>query len=834
MQQNKKQKFCTLPATHFFKPVGKASSNSDADKQKNNFDLKLPAADIDYLADCPFFKTCEPGVRYDIALILGHIREISDAVKVQILTCRDYLPKEFRFPLNNDASPRRCSFELLDRYPFLRYSPSVDGVFCVNCLFFSNETTPKRLHLRPASDWSNISRDCKAHSEAPKHNAGLKACPHLLCSQQAENFVSIFMGQQVGIAERLDEHRKIQIEKNRHILVQILKLIHRLGKQNLAIRGKTDERSNFHVFLNEHDDILSQHLKSASFRKTTTGKQVRGTYISHRIQEEFISLIGDHLEQRIIDRVKKAMFFSILVDECRDSSGKEQMSVFFRYVWKNTITGKYSVHEDFTTFLHCPRTSGEALFTVLMGGEDGGYTGRKGIPMENGRGLGSDGGGNMAGKQNGLQAHVRRAYPKMHFHWCDGHCLNLCVGKACGQPLVKKVVDHVQQVTIAFEYSAKRQQFFKEAIDENQTTSQDLGEKKKLTMLSETRWSARSAAFSTIKEGMFPLIRTLEKLEDENDEKANGLLTVILQFYFIVVLYIVASALAVVNILSDKLQYETLDLNDAADYAKVCKSQLQNWLQEAQQDNDEVGPPQTQFDKLYYDACQMALGLGVDESWPRVMQRRPQEKSKYTNLKDFFRKTIFVPFLEEMLFQLDTRLVQSEPHFRATWLLPSKMDFSLSDGQIVDKIVDGLFCADSAYYDDLLEHGNIPSSRFEVENWVSRWRLKPEAERPKQILACINSVNMDLYPNIKVICVHFLTLPVTTCSVERSFSELRRLKTWLRSTMTDTRLSALALMHFNYDLEIPYEDLIKKWSQFKSRLITLDVAEWIENEEEIL
>ena len=110
-------------------------------------------------------------------------------------------------------------------------------------------------------------------------------------------------------------------------------------------------------------------------------------YISHRVQEEFISLIGDHLEQGIIDRVKKAMFFSILVDECRDSSGKEQMSVFFRYVWKNTITGKYSVHEDFTTFLHYPRISGAALFTVLMGGKDGGYTGRKGIPMENGRGL---------------------------------------------------------------------------------------------------------------------------------------------------------------------------------------------------------------------------------------------------------------------------------------------------------------------------------------------------------------------------------------------------------------------------------------------------------------
>ena len=51
--------------------------------------------------------------------------------------------------------------------------------------------------------------------------------------------------------------------------------------------------------------------------------------------------------------------------------------------------------------------------------------------------------------------------------------------------------------------------------------------------------------------------------------------------------------------------------------------------------------------------------------------------------------------------------------------------------------------------------------------------------------------------------------------------------------MTDSRLSALALMHFDYEIEIPYEELIKKWSQFKTWLITLDVNEWIANEEAI-
>jgi hypothetical protein len=71
-------------------------------------------------------------------------------------------------------------------------------------------------------------------------------------------------------------------------------------------------------------------------------------------------------------------FFSILADECRDSSGKEMMALFFRYVWKDPVTGLYTVEEDFVQFLHCPKVTGEGLFQVLMD-----YTTAKGIPMQN-------------------------------------------------------------------------------------------------------------------------------------------------------------------------------------------------------------------------------------------------------------------------------------------------------------------------------------------------------------------------------------------------------------------------------------------------------------------
>jgi hypothetical protein len=45
-----------------------------------------------------------------------------------------------------------------------------------------------------------------------------------------------------------------------------------------------------------------------------------------------------------------------------------------------------------------------------------------------------------------------------------------------------------------------------------------------------------------------------------------------------------------------------------------------------------------------------------------------------------------------------------------------------------------------------------------------------------------------------------LSLPVSVAGSERSFSALRRLKTWLRSVMTQRRLTNLALMHMHADI----------------------------------
>ena len=48
-------------------------------------------------------------------------------------------------------------------------------------------------------------------------------------------------------------------------------------------------------------------------------------------------------------------------------------------------------------------------------------------------------------------------------------------------------------------------------------------------------------------------------------------------------------------------------------------------------------------------------------------------------------------------------------------------------------------------------------------------------------------------------CRLLLVCPTSSCEAERSFSALRRLKTWLRNTMSQQRLISVAVCHIHQD-----------------------------------
>ncbi|XP_065662680.1 uncharacterized protein LOC136085314 [Hydra vulgaris] len=75
------------------------------------------------------------------------------------------------------------------------------------------------------------------------------------------------------------------------------------------------------------------------------------------------------------------------------------------------------------------------------------------------------------------------------------------------------------------------------------------------------------------------------------------------------------------------------------------------------------------------------------------------------------------------------------------------------------------------------------------------------------------------FPNIEISLRIFLSMMVSNCTGERSFSKLKLIKNELRSTMLQERLNCLSLMSIESDvlLTIDFDDIIKEFSRKKSR-----------------
>lgn len=93
-------------------------------------------------------------------------------------------------------------------------------------------------------------------------------------------------------------------------------------------------------------------------------------------------------------------------------------------------------------------------------------------------------------------------------------------------------------------------------------------------------------------------------------------------------------------------------------------------------------------------------------------------------------------------------------------------------------------------------------------------------EKPRNFIDSLNLCDEIFFPNIYNILYASATLTVTTCTPERSFSTLRRLKDYLRNTMNENRLNGLAQMNIHREIKIDIEQVINKFAD-KNRKIPL-------------
>ena len=113
---------------------------------------------------------------------------------------------------------------------------------------------------------------------------------------------------------------------------------------------------------------------------------------------------------------------------------------------------------------------------------------------------------------------------------------------------------------------------------------------------------------------------------------------------------------------------------------------------------------------------------------------------------------------------------------------------------------------------------NVSNAHTELECW--KHSIQEGAVKGATLQEAVNSAN-PMFPNIHTILKVLLTMPVSTASAEKSFSGLRRLKTYMRSTMSDERLAGLALLHVHHDTPVDIPSIIKDFDSTGNRRIAL-------------
>ncbi len=173
-------------------------------------------------------------------------------------------------------------------------------------------------------------------------------------------------------------------------------------RQGISVRNDHSSGSNLTV-------LLKQVLGECNWVK-------ENKYQSPEVINELINLMANKVLFSLLSDIHKNRWFSILADETRDISNREQLTIPLR-----TVSESYEIKEDLFGLAQLDETTAEHIHLIIKD-----CLLRLGIPA-NCRGQAYDGAANFQGCINGVAKKIESENPAAISVHCLAHCVKLCL-----------------------------------------------------------------------------------------------------------------------------------------------------------------------------------------------------------------------------------------------------------------------------------------------------------------------------------------------------------------------------------------------------------------------
>nr|XP_012559134.2 uncharacterized protein LOC100206997 [Hydra vulgaris] len=410
----------------------------------------------------------------------------------------------------------------------------------------------------------------------------------------------------------------------------------------------------------------------------------------------------------------------------------------------------------------------------------------------------------MKEKLKGVQARLLEMNPKAIYVPCANHSLNLViVDGALSSISAISFFGVLTRWYTLFSSSPPRWEILKSCVEIS------------VKPQSDTRWESKINCVKPLRYYLKEILEALDRLEKHAFKKKDGatatevrsLIEYIRTWPFLLSIIIRYDVLFQINKSSKLLQSSTTSLDILASEIKATNTFLYEYRE-------------TGFTDAHIKAQEIAEELGIEKVFPTVRLRKKKmysyECADETRQPEHqYKADFFLPLI-------DMSIASVKERFEQVSIFTNLFDFLYRSESLIKACNENsltVFCTNLQ-----TKLGDIDSEDLEME--LKRFVIVVQEDKNTNLKSAYDFLNyiykeelQETYPNLVIALRIILTTPVTVASAERSFSKLKLIKTFHRSTMVDERLSSLAMLSIENEVarKLSYEGLINKFASMKTR-----------------